>query len=514
MRAIAFPPVVSSSRIDVQTSQRTEVVDLTDQCNRLVACTGLSSGFFQLFCMHTTCSLLVNENESGFHEDLAGILDNLAPEDRYWAHDDASRRWENLEEELRANGFSHVRACLVGHPTVVVPFDHGRLALGRWQRVLLVELDGGRRRQLAAQVWGVPPAPPTTDARFRRPRASRVAQGRATEPLWSSSRAELARCIGVETVAQELAHVEEKLRAAVQMGDSSFAEAAAHLVAAEGKRIRPLLTLASAHAGRHVRGPVSDRVITAAATVELLHLGTLYHDDVMDQAETRQGAPSVNTRWSNSIAVLAGDFLLASASEAAASLGAEEARLVSTTLAATCKGQALETDRLFDITRDEAAYEQAIAGKSACLLATSCRLGALEAELDRPLVDALTTFGHNLGMAFQIIDDILDLVGTEEAVGKPTGKDLLEGVYTLPVIRALQESPALRGLLGRPLDREAVQRTRALVLSGRAIATARSTANGYADAATEALLAHRPELDKEVVEGLERLCRFLLDRSR
>jgi heptaprenyl diphosphate synthase len=286
------------------------------------------------------------------------------------------------------------------------------------------------------------------------------------------------------------------------------------LVTAEGKRIRPLLTLASAHAGRHVRGPVSDRVITAAATVELLHLGTLYHDDVMDQAETRRGAPSVNTRWSNSIAVLAGDFLLASASEAAASLGAEEARLVSTTLATTCKGQALETERLFDITRDEAAYEQAIAGKSACLLATSCRLGALEAELDRPLVDALTTFGHNLGMAFQIIDDILDLVGTEEAVGKPTGKDLLEGVYTLPVIRALQESPALRGLLGRPLDQEAVQRTRALVSSGRAIATARSTANGYADAATEALLTHRPELDKEVVEGLERLCRFLLDRSR
>jgi heptaprenyl diphosphate synthase len=520
MGAGAAPVVVCSCRIDLQTRQRTEVVDLTDQCDELVARSRLAEGFLQLFCAHTTCTLMVNENERGFHEDLAGILERLAPQDRYWAHDDLARRRENLEKEHRPNGFSHVRACLTGHPALAVPIEQGRLALGRWQRVLLVELDGGRRRRLTAHVWGVSSSPPATAVSSRRPPRPRAAtqptgQGSAPPASWPSLRSELARCIGVEAVTHELARVEELLRASVQTGDSSFTEAAGYLVAAGGKRLRPLLTLASGHAGRHVdTAPASDRMITAAAAVELLHLGTLYHDDVIDEAETRRGWPSVNARWGNTVAVLAGDVLLASAWGAAASLGGEEAHLLSRTLATMCRGEALETQRLFDVERDESAYEEAIAGKTACLLATSCRLGALVAGLDRPLVDSLTSFGHNLGMAFQIVDDVLDLTGTDEVVGKPTGRDLPQGVYTLPVIRALRESEELRGLLGRPLDEETAERAGAIILSGDAIATSRSTAETYVREAIEAIAAHRQALDDRILEGLERLGQLLLDRSR
>ena len=344
--------------------------------------------------------------------------------------------------------------------------------------------------------------------------ARQAGQSPAPPASWPPSRSELARCIGVDAVTQGLACVEQLLRATTQMGESSFTEPAAHLVAAGGKRLRPLLTLASAHAGRHIGTAAgTDRAITAALAVELLHLGTLCHDDVIDQAQTRRGLPSVNARWGNTVAVLAGDWLLATALEAASSLGAEEARHLSRTLATMCRGEALETERLFDVERDESAYQEAIAGKTACLLATSCRLGALEAELDRPLVDALTSYGHNLGMAFQIVDDILDLTGSDESVGKPTQRDLRQGVYTLPVIRALRESAELRGLLGRPLDEVAAERAVAIILAGGAIASSRSTAETYLQKATEALWAHRGAFDEQILEGLERLCQVLLRRT-
>jgi heptaprenyl diphosphate synthase len=340
--------------------------------------------------------------------------------------------------------------------------------------------------------------------------------GKGPSPVLSrpQMRSELARCIGIEAMTGELARVEQLLHATTQTGESSFTDAAAHLVAAGGKRLRPLLTLASGHAGGHIgTAPANDRMITAAAAVELLHLGTLYHDDVIDEAKTRRGEPSVNTRWGNTVAVLAGDFLLASAWEAASTLGAEEARLLGGTLAAMCRGEALETERLFDVERNESDYEEAIAGKTACLLATSCRLGALEAELDRPLVDAITTFGHNLGMAFQIVDDILDLTGSDEIAGKPTRRDLRQGVYTLPVIRAYRESTELRGLLGRSLDEETVERAGAIILAGGAIAASRFTAEKYSQQATGALWAHRDALDERVLQGLERICQLLLHRN-
>ena len=152
----------------------------------------------------------------------------------------------------------------------------------------------------------------------------------------------------------------------------------------------------------------------------------------------------VNARWGNLVAILAGDFLLARASEIAASLGTEVAGLLAATIGRLCEGQVRELAQTFDVTRTEEAYLTSIAGKTAALMATACRIGAITAGLDRPGVEALTAYGEQVGMVFQIVDDILDVVATDEELGKPAGNDLVEGVYTLPVIRALAVGRVVR----------------------------------------------------------------------
>src|SRR5439155_5676373 len=172
--------------------------------------------------------------------------------------------------------------------------------------------------------------------------------------------------------------------------------------------IRPTLTLCAAYACTSPTR-VHDNAITGAVAVELVHLGSLYHDDVIDEAETRRGVPSVNARWNNIVAILAGDFLLARASSLAASLGAGVAGLLATTIGELCRGQVLELQHLFDAERGEDGYESTIEGKTAELFATSCRVGGMVAGVPDPTLDALTRFGRHLGMCFQIVDDVLDL---------------------------------------------------------------------------------------------------------
>src|SRR5687767_12361044 len=218
--------------------------------------------------------------------------------------------------------------------------------------------------------------------------------------------------------------------------DPFLSEVAGHLVSAGGKRIRPALTAAAALAGG---APVTDDVVQGGISVELVHIGSLYHDDVMDEADSRRGVQSVNARWGNLTAILAGDFLLARASEIAASLGTEVAALLAATIGRLCEGQVGELQTAFSVERTEDAYLRSIRGKTASLLSTACRIGALTGGLDRPAVDALTRFGDAVGMVFQIRDDVLDVVGTDAQLGKPAGNDLVEGVYTLPVIRALAD---------------------------------------------------------------------------
>ena len=315
---------------------------------------------------------------------------------------------------------------------------------------------------------------------------------------------------------EDLARVEDELRKAVTSEDPFLTEVARHLVDAGGKRIRPALTAAAAAApasragrgGGTVGSP--QEVVLGGVSVELVHVGSLCHDDVIDEAATRRGVDTVNAKWGNLIAILAGDFLLARASEIAASLGNEVAGLLAATIARLCQGQTLEVQTAFDVNRSESAYFAAIAGKTASLMSTACRVGGLTSGQDRDQIEALTDFGQAFGMAFQVCDDVLDLVGTDESLGKPAGLDLTAGVYTLPVIRALADPEVgdrLRPLLGGTLDRSDRDAARDLVRGSGAVADALGTAREWADRARAALAP----LDGAVAGQLAELSYRLID---
>jgi heptaprenyl diphosphate synthase len=309
----------------------------------------------------------------------------------------------------------------------------------------------------------------------------------------------------------DLRLVEGALLEAVTTDDPFLSEVAAHLVSAGGKRLRPALALASAAVCGV--GPTAE-VLQGSVAVELVHLGSLYHDDVMDEAESRRGVASVNSRYGNLIAILAGDFLLARASELAAGLGTEVAALLARTIGELCRGEVSQLQTAFNPDRSVAAYERAIDGKTASLLATAARIGALVAGADRRTADTLTEFGHAFGMAFQIWDDIRDLVSTEAELGKPAGHDMVEGTYTLPVLHALRipgVGDDLRALLGGPLDDPTRDKARDLILGTDAVAESLVTARAWADRADEALRPLEGRGREAAVAQLDGLGHRLLD---
>lgn len=293
------------------------------------------------------------------------------------------------------------------------------------------------------------------------------------------------------TVRADLERVEEALNSAVQADDPFLTQVASHLITAGGKRGRPLFTVAAAATAAPAFAPATEEAVMGGVAVELVHLGSLYHDDVMDDAETRRTVESVNARWGNLQAILAGDYLLARASEIAASLGTEVAALLARTIARLCEGQVMELAHTYDPSRSEDSYLASIEGKTAALFATAARVGALVAGLGRDQIDALTAFGRSYGMAFQIVDDVLDVTATDEQLGKPAGHDLVEGVYTLPVLRALatddEAAEALRASLGRVLSQEEMEAARALVRRSGQVDGALETAAGYVNEARASL---------------------------
>lgn len=293
----------------------------------------------------------------------------------------------------------------------------------------------------------------------------------------------IATLLGVPGIEADLARLETTLRGSVESGDPFLAEVAGHLIGAGGKRLRPALAVAAAASAG---AAVTDDVLQGGVSVELVHIGSLYHDDVMDEALTRRGVESVNARWGNLVAILAGDFLLARASEIAAGLGVEVAALLARTIGRLCEGQVGELKTAFSAARTEDEYLASIGGKTASLTAAACRIGALTAGLDRARVDSLTDFGEAVGMVFQIRDDVLDVVGTDEQLGKPAGQDLVEGTYSLPVIRALRDpvaGPELRSLLGSPLNEAERDKARDIVRGTTGVDEALAVGRRYADAA-------------------------------
>jgi heptaprenyl diphosphate synthase len=225
----------------------------------------------------------------------------------------------------------------------------------------------------------------------------------------------------------------------------------------------------------------------------------------------RRNVESVNSRFGNLVAIVAGDFLLARSAEIAAGLGVEIAALLAATLGELCQGQVAEVRAAFQVDRSKDDYSTAIAGKTASLMATSCRIGALTGGLDRDQVDAFTDFGRCFGMIFQVRDDILDVVGTEADLGKPAGQDLAEGIYTLPVLLTLDDpvhGPELRDLLGQPLGVPEQEKARSIVAGSGAIAASVQVARGYAEAAATAALAGPSPV---LAEALTRLAHTLVD---
>ena len=227
--------------------------------------------------------------------------------------------------------------------------------------------------------------------------------------------------------------VESALSQHVQSKAPFVTEAARHLLDAGGKRFRPLLVLLAAEAGSH---PHVDDVITAACVVELTHLASLYHDDVMDEAALRRGADSANARWDNHVAILTGDFLFSKSSELTAELGADAVRIQAQTFSRLVEGQILETRKPEPDEDPLEHYLDVVAGKTGSLIATSARYGAIFGGASPGVIAALTAYGEIVGSAFQLSDDILDVASDSEESGKTPGTDLREGVPTLPVLMA------------------------------------------------------------------------------
>lgn len=307
-----------------------------------------------------------------------------------------------------------------------------------------------------------------------------------------------------------LSAVEAGLLEATKSDVPFITQAARHLVRAGGKRFRPLLVLLAAQFG----DPHAPGVVPSAVVVELTHLATLYHDDVMDEADVRRGVPSANARWSNSVAVLTGDFLFSRASQILADLGPEAVRIQAQAFERLVTGQILETIGPRDGRDPIDHYLDVLSGKTSSLVAVSGHFGAKMSGADEAVVDILTQYGERLGTAFQLADDLLDIASDRHESGKTPGTDLREGVETLPVLY-LRSRLAKAGDAAGPDDRrlcalldgdltDDARHAEALRLlrADPALEQARRDTIRYADDA-RALLAPLPECPaKQALAGL------------
>lgn len=326
---------------------------------------------------------------------------------------------------------------------------------------------------------------------------------------------DLRSIIRIPRIWDSLASVEERLLEAATAEDAYLTKIAQHLLLAGGKRFRPLLALLAAELGLGDDG----RPVEAAVAVELIHVGSLYHDDVIDESDTRRRAASVNANWSNTVAILAGDFLMARASEVAAThLSQESVRLLAETYAELVEGQTRELQLEGDFTHAFEEYEKVIGGKTASLVRTSARLGAMAADAAPGTVEALSTWAWEVGMVFQIADDALDLVADESTIGKPAGSDIREGTFTMPVLAAASgpDGERVRELLepGIPYSDETVSEVISLVRSGGHIDDAMTAATHRLQKAEAALDTIEPGPAHEILTELGTYLLARVDRAR
>jgi heptaprenyl diphosphate synthase len=305
--------------------------------------------------------------------------------------------------------------------------------------------------------------------------------------------------------------VEHLLREHIKGDYPLVEETSRHLVAAGGKRLRPLLTLISSHYG----DPTRKEVIPAAVVCELTHLATLYHDDVMDEAPLRRGVESANNRWGNTIAILTGDYLFSKASDLLADLGPEAVRLQARTFERLVIGQIMETQGPQNGEDPLAHYLRVVGDKTGSLIATSARFGALLSGAPRETVETLTKFGEQIGIAFQLADDVIDIASESSQSGKTPGTDLREGVPTLVTLNVMAsnkpEDDELKRLLSAPIhDEVEVQQVLRALRTHDGLQQARQQLGNIAKDARTAL---GPLPLNSATSALFSLCDAVVDRS-
>ncbi len=314
--------------------------------------------------------------------------------------------------------------------------------------------------------------------------------------------------------------VEQGLQTTVASELPFLNEASLYLIDAGGKRFRPMLVLLTGMlAGHEASDPA---LVDAGIIVELVHLSTLYHDDVIDAADVRRGAQAAHVKWSNTVAILTGDFLLARASELSAALGVTVTKVMARTIADLCQGQIREvqgsasgTHNVPAVEPDREHYLRVIGEKTASLIASSCRLGAILTDQDDDAIETMTRFGWHLGMSFQLADDVVDIGSSSGESGKTPGTDLREGVRSLPVLLVLDaEGPQSRfaQLLADPTD-DNVAEALTLLRAHPSLELARDAARLEAEHAKSAL-AQLPKhlVSAPSIEGLIYLADYAADR--
>ena len=310
-------------------------------------------------------------------------------------------------------------------------------------------------------------------------------------------------------VQEGLERVEDKLRAVPDLGNPFLGRLLGHVFDTSGKRIRPAISLLAA--GFHAHDPPT--IETMAASVELLHIATLIHDDTVDDSDVRHGKATVGSLWGRKAAVLVGDYMFAASATLVCDTGnIRVIRRFSETIMELSSGQLQEMAESYDVSQTKEQYLSRIYNKTASLFTTAGESGAILSGAPESVVDAAREYAYNVGMAFQIVDDILDFAGSEEEIGKPVGTDLSLGILTLPAIIAMERSPAsnpIAELFQHPHDRSHLERSVDFIQSSSVIDESYAYAETYRGKALDALKSLPPNPSRD---ALEELAGYILSR--
>lgn len=304
-------------------------------------------------------------------------------------------------------------------------------------------------------------------------------------------------------IAEDLVLVEDLLESAKRVDIFALRKMLEHALESRGKRLRPALVLLAGTFGEYDL----NKLVPLGTAIELLHTASLVHDDVIDGADNRRGKPTANSLFNNALTVLLGDFLFANAAEMVTRTGSlKVTRLFALTLMKMTSGELDQDTAAFDVGRDVQSYLSRIGGKTASLVENATEGGAVLAGCSEEDVESLRSYGYNLGMAFQIVDDILDFQGTEELMGKPVGSDLKEGTITLPTLLYLQSAnreDVVRKFLETEKDRESyLQDAIKKITNSSAMIESQKFAEDYVTRARTALQSLPNNDGRERLEGL------------